>query len=266
MTCVDDFESVNPRLDRILTQYRESPKLIHLIRTQLRQVEMVAQAICDLPSFFDIDTAVGDQLTLLGKRLGFPREHCVCVTQPVFGFSCGDDDGLQILGFCEGASWLDCGVLGVSYVTITDDELYRKFLRSRIYQTQAYFDTDSLKTVVRMFWGDQAMILDRNRGRVVVAPGRDLTAAEKAVLQLYPRVLPVPLGIGIRFHLYSVTAVFGFGTGWRGFCQGDVTPGDPILTEDDSPILTERDRPLLTDAVDTNPVWMCALDVKPYDC
>ena len=47
------------------------------------QVADVITSICDLPSYFDIDTEVGEQLTFLGRRMGWPRCHCICTSQPV---------------------------------------------------------------------------------------------------------------------------------------------------------------------------------------
>lgn len=267
MFCPQDFEAVENRINRVLTQYRESPKLLHVIRTYLRQVEMAEQAICSLPDYFDIDTAIGEQLTLLGERMGFPRTHCVCEVQPVFGFDCDDDNqyGFSILGFCSDATWIECTDLGVSYITINDDELYRRFLKVRRYQMLAYFDRDNLVKAIREMWGPTALILDARNGRVVLAPGRPLEVGEQAVLQLYPRVLPIPLGIRVRFHFGSVN-VFGFGDGWSGFCEGDATDGLPLLTDTDETILTDSDEEILTDNIGIGAEWMCAVDVRPYDC
>lgn len=266
MACREDFEAVDERLSRIITQYRESPKLLHLIRTYLRQVEIVQQSICDLPTFFDIDDAVGDQLTVLGKRMGFPRTHCVCDVQPVFGFDCGPSDfGVTILGFCTDATWSDCADLGVSYITISDDELYRRFFKVRRYQMMAYFDRARLLEAIRELWGLQATMLDSRNGRVVLAPGRPLSAAELAVVQLYPRVLPVSLGVAIRLH-FGPVRVFGFGEGWGGFCDGEAVDGQPILDDEDDPILTDMNDEILTDNLGIGADWMCAIDVRPYDC
>lgn len=268
MSCADDFEMVDERLRRVLTQYRESPKLLHWLRTYLRQVEIAAQSVCDLPSYFDLDTAVGDQLTLLGKRLGFPREHCVCIVQPVFGFDCGVTNelaGLNVLGFCVGVTWIDCADMGVSHVRIDDDDLYRKFLKVRRLQVNALFDLKHLNEAIREFWGQQAMVLDRRNGRVIIAPGRELTAAEKAVVQLYPRVMPVALGINVRFHFGDLYA-FGFGEGWGGFCEGVAVEGEPILTVNDEPILAENGDPILAAAFGSGADWLCAIDVRPYNC
>ncbi len=72
-----------------------------------------------MPSYFDLQSAAGDQLTLIGKRMGFPRCHCVCNIQPVFGFFCdGQSTSRPILGFCEDGSWDGCGEDGVSEICI----------------------------------------------------------------------------------------------------------------------------------------------------
>lgn len=268
MACPDDFELVERRVDRVLTQYRESPKLLHLIRTYLRQVEIVAQQACDLPSYFDIGSAVGDQLTLLGKRLGWPRCHCVCTVQPVYGFECGQADGYPITGFCDdNGTWIDCDPFGVSEICIADDELYRKFLQVRCYQIERRFDLDSLTAAIRIFWGEAATVLDARNRKVVIAPGRDLTAAEESLLQLYPRVLPLAPGISARFHFHSgYEPVFGFGDGWGGFCEEWLPDGAPLMTEAGAEIVDENNAPIMTGPLTRGAPWMCAVDVHPYDC
>lgn len=266
-TCPIDFELVEQRINRVSTQYRESPKLLHAMRTYLRQVEIVVQAICDLPSYFDINTAVGDQLTLLGKRMGFPRTHCVCSTQPVFGFEC-DNDGNPLqtsLGFCLEVTWQDCSPQGVAYITINDDELYRQFLKVRRYQITNQLTKPAIKSSIQTFFGMQATILYSGRGQIVIAPGRALTTAELSVVQLYPRVLPLPLGIRTRFH-FGDLRVFGFGEGWGGFCDVSSGDGEALLTDTSTDILTDLDEQIFTDHPGVDSEWMCPVDVKPYDC
>lgn len=265
MVCYTDFESVEARVDKILTQYRESPKLLHLIRTYLRQVEVIHQSLCALPEAFDLETAVGDQLSILGRRMGFPREHCVCTTQPAFGFDCNGADPLSVDGFCSEVTWVDCDTSGLAFVTIVEDELYRKFLKVRRYQMTGRFDRPSLEASIKTFWGEQSKILDSGHGQVVIGIGRPLTASELAIVQLYPRVLPTPLGVRIRFHFGSML-VFGFGAGWGGFCDGFAEQGDQLTTESLNPILIEDGSLLTADALGIGADWLCPLDVRAYDC
>lgn len=222
-SCRPADEMIEERIDRVLTQYRESPKLLHVIRTYLSQVTEISAALCVVPDYFDLDTAVGDQLTIIGKRLGWPRCHCVCDIEPVFGFACADDQfSLRpILGFCEGADWAACVSSGVSEVCINDDELYRRFLKVRRYQFLNLYDLTSLEESLRIFFGPAAGVMYAGQGRVVVTPGRDLTPAEVGMLQLYARVLPIALGMRVTFH-FGPRRVFGFGEGWGGLAEDDL--------------------------------------------
>lgn len=264
-TCPSAETLVDERMNKVLTQYRESPKLLFLIRTYLKKVSETALKICDLPEHFDIDTAVGDQLTIIGKRLGWPRCHCVCDVQPVFGFECeGYESEYPVAGFCdESVTWVDCGEFGVGNICIVDDELYRKFLKVRRYQMQAFFDITSLNECLKILFGDNATVIDSGHGRAVVSAGRELTDVEIALLQLYPRILPVALGIEVRFH-FDDPVVFGFGEGWGGFCDPWVDSAN--LTTSSGNVVTENGDTITTGVLPRDAPWMCEFDVRPYSC
>lgn len=355
--CPDPSEMVETRIDRVLTQYRESPNLLFLIRTYLRSVADLHSAVCDLPNLFDIETATGDALTLLGKRLGWPRDHCVCDTSPVFGFDCDDDTavsrpvvgfggtlpvvpfgfaaaatstsvafiyGTDVGGFCEtfpvswdacedpdlsraasSSTWAECSD-GVSGYTISNDEVYRAFLKCRIYQMNNQFDAASLTDCIKILFGSSAAILYSGQGRVVICPGRDIRDEEYPLLQIWPRVLPIALGLEVLFH-FGEFRVFGFGDGWGGleeirddltqesvgwirtgkvfgfsgcgedvggFCEDWAPDGLALATEDGYELLITGGQTVLTGPLYENASWacrggapwMCEVDVKPYSC
>lgn len=303
-TCRDPAVMIEERIDRVLTQYRESPKLLHVIRTYLSQVVDVSQALCVVPEAFDLETAAGDQLTLIGRRLGWPRCHCVCDVEPVFGFACEGFSLRPILGFCEGGEWINCTSSGVSEICIDDDEMYRRFLKVRRYQFLNLYDLTSLEDSLRILFGENAGVMHAGQGRVIVTPGRDLTPGETSLLALYARVLPIALGIRLRFH-FGIRRVFGFGEGWGGFAEDDLertaatvafqrtgkvfgfceTPdndvggfcsdwapdGLPLMTgEIDADgnnvlIVDEDGDPLLTGPLVSDPAWICKTDA-PWMC
>lgn len=338
INCPTAAEMAEDRINRVLTQYRESPKLLFLLRTYLEAVATLHEDVCDLPEAFDLDKAVGDQLTILGKRMGWPRNHCVCDVQPVFGFECpGEVNPRPIagfggtlptvgFGFCDNAggfcetfpvSWDGCPTpdlskaaatstwaacsSGVSEIYLDNDEIYRTFLKVRRYQYERRYDLSSLEDSLRLFFGLTASVLYSGQGRIVIAPGRDLTDNEIMLLQLYPRVLPTALGIKVTFH-FGETRVFGFGDGWGGLCEyspeetalaaartgkvfgfcddwgGFCEPwepgGLPLLTEDGDPLVDEFGQVLYTGPLTENAAWMCRVgapwmcetDVHPYDC
>jgi len=229
MTCREPEIRVEERIDKIATQYRESPKLLGLIRNYLRQTAEAADVACRLIEYFDIDTAVGDQLTILGKALGWPRCHCRGQRRPVFGFECEDECGpptVPIRGFCE-ADW-DCGD-GPDYVEFcfTDDELYRGFLKARVVTLTGDYTRSGLTAAAREVFGANAVIYHERPGVVSVATGRLLTNTEIAIAHLYEQVLPIAPGIRLEIW-HGDRPPFGFGEGWGSFCDG-VFPSEITL-------------------------------------
>ncbi|MCD1645237.1 DUF2612 domain-containing protein [Aurantimonas coralicida] len=212
---------VEERIDRVLTQYRESYKLLSLCRTYLEQVAELEDLAYRLIDYFDVDTAVGDQLTILGKALGWPRCHCRGQRRPVFGFACEDGECgppvIPVAGFCE-AEW-DCG--GPDYVEFcfTDDEMYRRFLKARIVTLLGDYTRAGLTVASRELFGPLAVIYREDIGEVSVATSRFLSTVEISIAHLFAQVLPV--APGVRFRVWHSRGVpFGFGEGWGGFCDG----------------------------------------------
>ena len=261
--CPSPGALVEARMDRVLTQYRESPNLLAILRHALDQVETVARSVCDIPNHFDIRTAVGEQLTLLGKRMGWPRCHCVCTVEPVFGFNCGDPNpNRAIIGFCEGGTWADCRTSGTSDICFNDDDVYRGYLFARRYQMMQLYDIDSLQAALKHVWGASATVLGSGGGRITVAPRRALTLQETRELPVAIRVLPVAPGIAVDLQL-GASNIFGFGQGWGGFCEATVA----TTTSDAAGYLTMA-VPVggAQGTAQTNAVWYCPTPYDAYAC
>ena len=79
-------EVVEERINRVLTQYRESPKLLFVMLTYRTKLAEMSELVETLPGLYDLTVAVVHQLPILGRRVGWPRSPCVFVTQTVFGF------------------------------------------------------------------------------------------------------------------------------------------------------------------------------------
>lgn len=248
-TCPDKAAIVEERIDRILTQYRESPNLLGILRHDLEQVADAILAACDIPNHFDILTATGDQLTLLGKRLGWPRCHCVCTLPPIFGYVCDDHySPFAIMGYCEVEGWPEvwqdtwateggtlagsyhgCNAGGFSDYCFSDDEVYRGFLLARRYQALRRYGLADLEAAVQHIWGETASVINMGRARVCVLPGRDLSNEEMIEMPLAFRVLPFAPGVTTFIH-YGANDFFGYEDGWSGYCDAD-TYFCPTLVE-----------------------------------
>ncbi|HEY8356692.1 MAG TPA: DUF2612 domain-containing protein [Ramlibacter sp.] len=222
MQCPDIDALVESKIDRVATQYRESPKLLGLIRAYLRPAAEAYDALCETLDKFDIDNAVGDQLTILGKALGWPRTHCKGQKRPVFGFSCEGFDECSIpvrpvAGFCF-AEW-NCDGPDFVEFTFRDDELYRGFLKARVVTLLGDYTRKGLTEAARAMFGQDAVIYRERPAVVSVATGRLMTNVEISIVHLYAQVLPVAPGLRLELW-HSKGRPFGFGAGWGGFCSG----------------------------------------------
>jgi hypothetical protein len=194
MTCFDRQKVIDDGLSRLRTQYRESPNLIAVIRHGLEQIADVGDAICNIPEEHEILSGVGDQLTNVGNRLGWPRCHCVC---------------------------------GNTNLCQSEDEVYRSHLLARRYQVLRLFDVSSLQAAAEHLWGEFASVRNLGGAQVAVGPGRVLTASETEQIQLAFRVLPI--APGIQPFLETTTGpIWGFGEGWAGLCDGHWSCPEPI--------------------------------------
>lgn len=211
---------IEPEINKVATQYREATKFLAMVRALLDGTESAARHLYALPGYFDIDMAVGDQLTIIGKWLGFPRCHCVCEAPAVFGFDCESYGGaFTVAGFCApGSTWLGCPPLGNSTICVDDDDAYRAILKARRYQMLGLYDIASLQAAIRHVWGPTAQVADTSIGSVILAPGRELTSFETELLPIAFRAFPVAPGVQALVHL-GAGPIFGFGEGWGGFCE-----------------------------------------------
>ena len=116
--CPEPEVLVEDAIDQILTQYRESPNLIGLARGFLNEPASTAQIICQILDHFDIETATDDQLTIIGKWLGWPRCHCAGRLRPVFGFPCDPLD-VAIIVDSDGSIVVDCPPIEVDPIVVS---------------------------------------------------------------------------------------------------------------------------------------------------
>lgn len=230
MSCPDRADLVEAEVDRVATQYRESPRLLALMRAYLGMMADTGIAACAIPDAFDLDTAVGDQLTIIGKWLGWPRVICTGALRPVFGFACAGarESIVPVEGFCGDGSWIDCDGPRFQDYEFTDDEVYRQHLVVRRDQRLGKVSFDTLSAAIRTMWGPGAFIAEFYDGEVVIATGRLLTNEEKRRLPATLAVLPVALGVRVTLHI-EPGPIFGFGPGWGGICEGNwLSPQNPF--------------------------------------
>lgn len=226
------------RLDRVLTQYRESPRLLGLIEAALEEINGARAAIEAIPDALRLDDAQGWWLTALGKRMGWPRQHYVSIPQPIFALTAPDyEPARPVTGLCDDAGvWIDCAQSDASIYEVTDDETYRRMLRVRAIQQRQTYDEATLLEALREAFGPDAEVISSRDGRIVAHPGPDYDA-NTPLAQLWPRLMPIRPGAQLVYHLGDARGLWGFGRGWAGMCGLEIVPlaterGDALTTED----------------------------------
>lgn len=220
-------DEVQQQLDKILTQYRESDNLLAVLAQLLSQVDKGALVSDNISPFFDLEWATADQLTIIGGWVGWPRYHKYGSKNAVFGFAKYCDecyDGPPLAGFCNGV-WDGCEGTEFGPYTFSDDDLYRRFLKSRIIQLYGDYRRETLIEAATLLFdreGDGGvMIVRENPGEITITIGRAFEGEEQAIIHLYRQVLPIAPGVKLNVKPLPVGAsIFGFGLGWGSFCEG----------------------------------------------
>jgi Protein of unknown function (DUF2612) len=231
--CPQPLDWVTQEIDKIITQYREAYKFKALTKNHLKQIEEAAVYACGISQYFNIETAECDQLTMLGRLLGFSRFQCKGLQRPRFKWStCNPLAALCVCSACDecayeqGTGWCE-GYWGDIYdpfeFTCGDDELYRRFLFCRIIQRGKKFTKGNLVKALNLLYDtDEAMVISSQGGVIRVAICRPLTQFERRAWHMYRAVLPVGLGVRTEILDQKTTAKpFGFGTGWGEWCVGE---------------------------------------------
>jgi hypothetical protein len=155
-------------IDLLIKQYWEQPNARAEIGAAADRWEPIRDLMASFPAAFDVDIATGDQLDIIGRIVGMPREVPYAVPKVAFGFADNpngrrfDDKFISIAG---SAPFQDR--FAPTYTALTlDDHDYRLFIRATIARNNgsAYLISDTRtsiqETVAALFEG-QAYVLDR---------------------------------------------------------------------------------------------------------
>lgn len=106
----------------LVTSYNQKPKFLAMIQALTSGLWELEQLASIVPTFYNIDTAVGQQLDVLGQWIGFSRilsisKQWFSFNEPYEGFDLGE--------------WYVFGDVPYETVTLTD-QLYRIVLKAKI--------------------------------------------------------------------------------------------------------------------------------------
>jgi hypothetical protein len=200
----------------------------------LGQVE-IQEALKELMQLRSIDTAEGEQLNIIGRIVGQPRELLEADLYEYFGLQGATN--AQSFGELGNSS---IGGLFYSFGTPfggnvnLDDETYRKFIKAKIFKNITSSTPEEFITVVNTIFDLPISITSEGDAQVTLMFGRILTSFERVLLnyvstsQGYPsRLIPKTVGVRINYGEFDGTSYFGFqgAPGAKGFGEFSGTYG-----------------------------------------
>lgn len=153
----------------ITSEHNQQPNFMAWLTNNLNKVEDIYQAMTDTITSFDIDTAVGDQLDIMGQILGRIR---TLTFQPTHGES-----------------------------SILDDETYRTYLKGKITQNQWDGTIGGFKTILNTIFPSYTIsVVDNQDMSMTVTIYGNITNLEIDLLQNH-YLIPKPETVRVIFNL-----------------------------------------------------------------
>lgn len=116
--------TITEYLDLITSAWRQKPNFTSMVSLDVSPMVRVQELLTSMIPIFDLDTAAGDQLDILGQWVGVSRNVNVPISNVYFSW---DED--YTLGW-EYGSWQ--GDLTPVEVTVLPDDAYRTLVKAKI--------------------------------------------------------------------------------------------------------------------------------------
>lgn len=177
-------------IDLITSQHKDKPKFIAWLTAHLDIADDAKSLLDALDNYFDIDSAVGTQLDILGEKIGRAR---VLTFQPTDGSS-----------------------------PVLEDEMYRLILKAKIAQNQWDGTINQIYDLWYSIFDQVYLVLKDNQNMTldVLILGLSTDLEKDLVANGY--IIPKPQGVKINYA-YSATEIFAYGMdndNFKGYGEG----------------------------------------------
>lgn len=188
---------IDTYLNRVPAQHREKPKFRATLEASLSPFVQLGNLMESVPSLYDVDTAIGSQLDVVGEWVGITR----VINSTIEGVYFSLDDTADV-GFDSGV-WRG-PYDPISGIVSLDDDTYRTLIKLKILANMwdgtsenAYSSWQSV------FNGEQGIIIEDHQDMTITIgiTGLDMTAAQKG---LFSKQISPFKPAGVRISTYFV--------------------------------------------------------------
>lgn len=190
----------------ITSQHNDKPKFVAMTASDVEPFVEIENILLNIPSYYDVDTAIGSALDVIGEWVGANRNIPIPLTGVYFEW-----DSTALVGWDSG-SWR--GEFDpVSGLTSLPDDSYRKYIKAKIAANRWDGTIESAYDVWVEIFTDSAIIIQDNQdmSMVVGVTGVKLGAIDQALLTGGYIALK-PAGVSISY--FAITESDGALFGW----------------------------------------------------
>ncbi|GAA5786153.1 DUF2612 domain-containing protein [Chitiniphilus shinanonensis] len=193
-------------VDLIAGGHIGKPKFTEMVGTVAGAFADQNNVAAELASEFDLDSAIGAQLDVVGEWVGISRHVNTLLTGVYFSF---DVDGLGFdQGVWKGPFDPDSGL------TVLDDETYRLLIRAKIGANHWDGTMDGSKAILDLiFQGDTHVFVEDNQDMTMTVGVSGKPPSALFLALLTGGYIPIkPEGVRINYYIVTPTegAIFGF--------------------------------------------------------
>jgi len=207
---MDDF--IQAYLNLLIYQYRGKPKASAEISTIVKEFGSIFELYNSFETEFNLDTARGKQLDIIGRIVGLSRTVPLAVPKKYFGFE-DDSTAYPFSDLFESVVTYPFKELDEQEYTDLqlNDEDYRQFLKAKISKNFAESDIISINTIVMFLFDDLAEVVDNQNMTLDLYIDATIDVDQvRTIKQL--DLLPKPQGVRYNNVIYKYynQETFGF--------------------------------------------------------
>lgn len=194
--------------DLLILQYADKPKAYATISTIVDRFKNISDVMEYFETAFDLDTAIGSQLDIIGNIVGISRNVEDVIPKIFFGF----DDNTNARGFGSAPFYTqDQSVYTDTQLTDSD---YRFFIKLKIAKNHAkatLVDDDgrSINNIISTMFDGYAYAVD-NKDMSLTLYIENSTKAYLLPYAISLNLIPLPQAVGIKFVALIDRVSFGF--------------------------------------------------------
>lgn len=214
---VEDYLAV--ARSRVTELFKDKPIFDRYLQILIDENIEIQNVFKDLMQKRSIDTATGEQLDIIGRIVGQPRELIDTALIEYFAFQ-GYPDAMPYGDLNDtslGGLYYDLSA-PLTGNTLLNDEQYRLFIKAKIIKNTSYITPNQFLDFVNFVFGvDINNVVAEGNAEFTIMLGKNLSSFERVLLNYisyaegYPsRFVPKPIGVRINFGQFNASNFFGF--------------------------------------------------------